>query len=184
MQDQVVSALAELFSRYQRLAGLPLIDYDPEFSSPAELLPAQQGRVGWRPWLKPEADAFDNVAHALDMQVHPDLSALFGRYYAGHVPGCFKGLFLTLLQPWNERDFARLQENQIAHQLMMTKLKLPASWFIATTANEQQLVTLANDSGEVWLEQLGKGRIGVLAPSLVQFLHRLEPGEKALAQRR
>ena len=67
---------------------------------------------------------------------------------------------------------------------MMNKLKLPASWFIATTVNDQQLITLDNDSGEVLLEQLGKGRIGVLAPTLAQFIQRLEPGEKALAQSR
>ncbi|GGB38832.1 hypothetical protein GCM10011502_10130 [Oceanisphaera marina] len=175
MQDQVVMALDELFARQRRLGGIPLVEYDAAFSSPAELLPPQAGKVGWQAWLRPEPGSFDNLANALDMPIHGDISAVFGHYYAGNIPACFKGLFLTLLQPWNEQDFERLQQNQIAHQLMMKKLKLPASWFLATGKEEQKLVTLNNASGEVQLERLGKGCIGVLAPNLSHFLRRLEP---------
>lgn len=175
MQDQVVMALYELFTRQRRLGGIPLVEHDAAFASPAELLPPQAGKVGWQPWARPEPGSFDNLADALAMPVHEDLTAVFGHYYAGNVAACFKGLFLTLLQPWNERDFERLQQNQIAHQLMMQKLKLPASWFLATCRDEQKLVTLNNASGEVQLERLGKGSIGVLAPNLSLFLRELEP---------
>ncbi len=175
MQDQVVMALADLFERYRRLGGIPLVAHDADFPSPAELLPAQGGRVGWQPWRRPEPGDFNNIAAALQMPLHADISAFFGHYYAGNVPGCFKGLFLTLLQPWNQQDFERLQQNQIGHQLMLQKLKLPASWFLASCRDEQRLVTLDNSSGEVLLERLGQGRIGVLAPNLAHFLRRLEP---------
>ncbi|MBO1520596.1 SecY-interacting protein [Oceanisphaera pacifica] len=175
MQDQVEIALAELFARQLRMRGVPLVEHDETFSSPAELLPAQAGTVGWQAWQRPEPGDFDNVAHALEMPVHADISALFGHYYAGNIEACFKGLFLTLLQPWNEQDFERLQQNQIAHQLMMKKLKLAASWFLATCKDDQKLVTLNNATGEVQLERLGKGSIGVLAPNLATFLQQLEP---------
>lgn len=175
MQDQVVSALEAVFARQRQLLGVPLTTYDPQDASPAELLPAHNGQVSWQAWLKPQASGFANVGQALDMQVHADVSAFFGHYYAGNIEGCFKGLFLTLLQPWNAADFERLQENQIAHQLMMRKLKLPASWFLASCHDEQKLVTLNNASGEVQLERLGKGTIGVLAPSLAAFLRQVEP---------
>ncbi|MFD1007749.1 MULTISPECIES: SecY-interacting protein Syd [Oceanisphaera] len=175
MQDQVVMALAELFSRQQRLRGIPLVEHDEAYSSPAEQLPPQAGKVGWQAWARPDPGHFDNVAHALAMPVHKDVSAVFGHYYAGNIEACFKGLFFTLLQPWNEQDFERLQQNQIAHQMMMQKLKLSASWFLATCRDEQKLVTLNNATGEVQLERLGKGSIGVLAPSLSEFLRQIEP---------
>ncbi|ATG74845.1 Syd family protein [Zobellella denitrificans] len=175
MQDQVVVALAALFERVRRHGGLPLVEHDPAYPSPAELPPAIDGRVAWRPWERHEPGGFDNLATALAMPVHPALDAFFGHYFAGNLPVCFKGLFLTLLQPWNQDDFERLQQNQIGHQLMLRKLGLPASWFLASCRDEQRLVTLDNDSGEVLLERLGKGRIGVLAPSLAVFLRRVEP---------
>lgn len=174
MQDQVVKALGELFARQRRVSGIPLVAHDPDFSSPAELLPPHAGQVGWQPWPKPEASSFANLAEALELAVHPDVSAFFGHFYAGNIEGCFKGVFFTLLQPWNEQDFERLQENQIAHHLMMKKLKLPASWFLASCHDEQKLITLNNASGEVQLERLGKGSIGVLAPSLAEFLRQVE----------
>ena len=174
MQDQVVNALGEVFARQRRVGGIPLVVHDADFPSPAEHLPAVAGQVGWQAWLKPEPSSFLNVAAALEIDVHEDVSRFFGHYYAGNIEGCFKGLFLTLLQPWNEQDFERLQQNQIAHQLMMKKLKLPASWFLASCHDEQKLVTLNNASGEVQLERLGKGAIGVLAPNLATFLRQLE----------
>ena len=174
MQDQVVKALGELFTRQRRVGGIPLVAHDVDFSSPAEILPAHAGQVGWQPWLKPQPSSFANVGLGLEIEVHPDVSAFFGHYYAGNIEGCFKGLFLTLLQPWNEADFERLQQNQIAHQLMMNKLKLPASWFLASCHDEHKLVTLNNASGAVQLERLGKGVIGVLAPTLAQFLRQIE----------
>ncbi|MBL1378315.1 SecY-interacting protein Syd [Zobellella iuensis] len=175
MQDQVVTALGALFERVRRRGGAPLADHDPAFPSPAELLPAHAGKVAWQPWRRPEPAGFDNVATALAMPVHAALPAFFGHYFAGNLPVCFKGLFLTLLQPWNQEDFERLQQNQIGHQLMLRKLGLPASWFLASCRDEQRLVTLDNASGEVLLERLGKGPIGVLAPDLATFLQRLEP---------
>lgn len=175
MQDQVEMALGELFERCRRTGQGLLAVHDPAAPSPAELLPAHQGRVGWQPWRRPEPGRFDNVADALAMRVHPSLGAFYGHYFAGNLEVCFKGLFLSLLQPWNQDDYERLQQNQIGHQLMLRKLGLPASWFIASCRDEQRLVTLDNTSGEVLLERLGKGRIGVLAPDLAGFLRRVEP---------
>lgn len=175
MQDQVVQALEGLFERYRRRYGRPLAEYLAGDDSPAALPPAHDGRIGWRPFRRPSAGSFDNVGRALEMPVHPALAGLFGHYFAGNLPLCFKGLFLTLLQPWNQDDFERLQQNQIGHQLMQRKLGLAPTWFIASCRDEQRLVTLDNAGGAVWLERLGEGRIGVLAPDLAGFLRRAEP---------
>lgn len=175
MQNQVVTALAALFERYQRSYGQPLAEHDPGEPSPAGQLPAHQGKVAWHPYTRAEPGSFDNLAQALNMPVHPSLPALFGHYYAGHLPLCYKGMFITLLQPWNDADFERLQQNQIGHQLMQQKLKLPATWFIATCRDERRLITLDNASGAVLLERLGQGAIGTLAPDLATFLCRAEP---------
>ena len=82
---------------------------------------------------------------------------------------------VELVQPWNEADFERLQENLIGHLLMLRRLKLPETLFLATTRNESQLISLLNATGEVVLEQLGQGPRLVLAPDLARFLDRLSP---------
>lgn len=177
MQDQVVMALGEFFTRWQRLGGHGLIEYDPASPSPAECLPPQQGRVAWRPWRRPTPGSFDNLAGALDMPIHAALTGYYGHYFAGNVSACFKGLFIKVLQPWNQDDFDRLQQNLIGHQLMQQRLGLPATWFLATCRDEHKLVCLDNQTGEVILERLGQGKIGVLAADLAGFLRRLEPVE-------
>jgi SecY interacting protein Syd len=58
--------------------------------------------------------------------------------------------------------------------MMLRKLKRSPSLFIATTRNEMTLVSLDNESGQVWLEWLDTGRRLTLAPSLPAFLARLE----------
>lgn len=74
---------------------------------------------------------------------------------------------------------------------MLRKLKRSPSLFIATTRNEMTLVSLDNESGQVWLEWLDSGRRLVLAPSLPAFWAAGDPAaisgvshnEKRLADR-
>jgi SecY interacting protein Syd len=63
----------------------------------------------------------------------------------------------------------------VAHVMMLRRLKLPLTIFIATVPNELQVVSLDNDSGAVVLEQLGQPTRWILADSLAEFLQRLSP---------
>jgi SecY interacting protein Syd len=82
---------------------------------------------------------------------------------------------VTLVQPWNDEDFERLQENMVAHVMMLRRLKLPLTLFLATVPNELQVISLDNESGAVLLEQLGQPKRWILADSLAEFLQRLSP---------
>ncbi|MGL4716047.1 MAG: SecY-interacting protein Syd [Aeromonas sp.] len=178
MSDQVLSALAHFFGRWQRdgeaRRGLPLCAWEADWCSPCQLSEPVDGQISWRPYLRPEPADFTAMADALELVLHPSAIALFGHWFSQPVPCLFKGLRLELMVPWNEADLDLLKENQIGHLLMLRKLKRPPSIFIATTRNEMTLISLDNDSGQVWLEWLDSGRRLPLAPSLSVFLERLE----------
>lgn len=178
MSDQVLSALAHFLARWQRdgeaRRGLPLCDWEADWRSPCQLQEPVDGRIPWRPYQRTEPANFSALAEALELTLHPDALALFGHWFSRPIPCLFKGLRLELILPWNEADLDLLKENLIGHLLMLRKLKRTPSIFIATTRNEMTLISLDNESGQVWLEWLDSGRRLVLAPSLAVFLARLE----------
>ena len=163
MSDQVLSALEHFFARWQRdgeaRRGLPLCEWEADWRSPCQL---------------GEPADFTAMADALELTIHPSAIALFGHWFSRHIPCLFKGLRLELILPWNDADLDLLRENLIGHLLMLRKLKRTPSIFIATTRNEMTLISLDNESGQVWLEWLDSGRRLTLAPSLPAFLERLE----------
>lgn len=175
----VLEAMERLFARWARyrteLGGLPWRAYEADWRSPCQQGEVREGEIQWRPVHREPSASLANLADALDVRFHPAVDAFYGHWFAGTLPLCFKGLRLELVQPWNEADFERLQENLIGHLLMLRRLKLPPTLFLATTRNDSQLVSLLNASGEVVLEQLGQGPRLVLAPDLARFLDRLEP---------
>lgn len=179
MSDQVVSALSAFFDRwlrYQTSRGSPpCSELDPDWPSPCLYGPLDHGRQCWRPVLRQAPGSMANLESALDTRFHPAVTAFYGHWFSQPVSACFKGLGLTLLQPWNEADYERLQENLLAHWLMQRRLKLPESHFLATTRRDDRVISLDNASGAVQLEQLGVGRLALLAPDLASFLDRLEP---------
>jgi SecY interacting protein Syd len=80
-----------------------------------------------------------------------------------------------LLQVWNEEDFERLQQNLIGHLLMKQRLKQSPSLFFGLTDEEDFILTVINDTGEVALEQVGKPAQEILAPTLAHFIAQLSP---------
>ncbi|WP_287147192.1 SecY-interacting protein [Aeromonas sp.] len=178
MSDQVLSALEHFFLRWQRdgeaRRGLSLCEWEADWRSPCELDEPREGRVAWRPYQRSEPADFAAMADALELVLHPAALALFGHWFSRPIPCSYKGLRLELILPWNEADLDLLRENLIGHLLMLRKLKRAPSIFIATTRHEMTLISLDNESGQVWLEWLDSGRRLVLAPSLSAFLARLE----------
>jgi SecY interacting protein Syd len=178
MSDQVLSALAQFFFRWQRdgeaRRGLPLCGWEDEWRSPCELSDPVEQQVAWRPYQRPEPADFSAVAAALELTLHPAAVALFGHWFSQPIPCSYKGLRLELILPWNNADLDLLKENLIGHLLMLRKLQRTPSLFIATTRNEMTLVSLDNESGQIWLEWLDSGRRLPLAPSLPALLAQLE----------
>ncbi|MFM7968092.1 SecY-interacting protein Syd [Aeromonas sp. A-5] len=126
------------------------------------------GRVAWRPHHRPEPADFTAMADALELTCIPARYRPVWALVQPPHPLPYKGLRLELILPWNEADLDLLKENLIGHLLMLRKLKRPLL-FIATTRNEMTLVSLDNESGQVWLEWLDSGRRLVLAPSCRRF---------------
>ena len=153
---------------------MPLCEWEPEWRSPCELGEPKAGQVAWRPAQRRETADFTAMSEALELALHPAALALFGHWFSRPIPCSYKGLRIELILPWNEADLDLLRENLIGHLLMLRKLKRSPSLFIATTRNEMTLISLDNESGQIWLEWLDSGRRLPLAPSLPAFLARLE----------
>ncbi|PJG60540.1 SecY-interacting protein [Aeromonas cavernicola] len=178
MSDQVLSALTDFLARWQQHReqryGVPRCDWDAEWRSVCEVAKPNEGKVAWRPYHRAQPEDFSAIAAALELTLHPSALALFGHWFSRPIPCLYKGLRLELIFPWNEEDLELLKENLIGHLLMLRKLKRPPSIFIATTRHENTLISLDNESGQVWLEWLDSGRRLSLALSLPAFLARLE----------
>lgn len=178
MSDQVLSALEQFFLRWQRdgeaRRGLPLCEWEPDWRSPCELDGPKEGKVAWRPVQRHDPADFGAMNEALELTLHPAALALFGHWFSRPIPCLYKGLRIEIILPWNEADLDLLKENLIGHLLMLRKLKRAPSLFIASTRNEMSLVSLDNETGQIWLEWLDSGRRLTLAPSLPAFLGRLE----------
>lgn len=177
MADQVICALSDVFARwfaYQQQRGIVVrCPEDDNRPSPCRYDPLNSAL--WQCWTRPQAVDLHNIALALECDFHPAIHTYYGHGFAGQISASFKGLAVTLVQPWNEDDFERLQENMVAHVMMLRRLKLPLTLFLATVPNELQVISLDNESGAVLLEQLGQPKRWVLADSLPEFLRRLSP---------
>nr|WP_238481323.1 SecY-interacting protein [Motilimonas sp. E26] len=158
----------------------PEVEFDEQWPSPCQRSGAVNGIITWQPEPNPSNVNFDNIAAALECQIHPDISAFYCQWFADSIACTFSSAEvnqypLELIQAWNQDDFERLQENIIAHVLMQRRIKQPDTIFIASCEDEMQIISVVNETGEVILEQLGKGEIRSLAASLPEFLSRLSP---------
>ncbi|MFO6422909.1 SecY-interacting protein [Motilimonas sp. KMU-193] len=184
MSQSPLKQLSAFFQRceahWQQLNQWPEVEYDEQWPSPCQRGAPIDGMITWQPALNTDKVNFDNVAGALNCTVHPDVNDFFSTWYCDPLPCRFMSegaepMMITLVQAWNLADYERLQENVIAHMLMQRRLKLPDTVFIASCEDEMQILAVVNDTGEVILEQLGKGKVKTLAPTLGEFLDRLQP---------
>lgn len=134
-----------------------------------------QDRVIWQPQRFEPAASLSAVERAMDIVVQEDIHAFYTTQYAGDMAARFDGDALTLLQTWSEDDLQRVQENLIGHLVTQKRLKLSPTLFIATLDSELDVISVCNLSGEVIKETLGTRNRDVLAPSLADFLTRIEP---------
>lgn len=158
----------------QETGGLPCSEDLYGIPSPC-ITRTTDAAVYWevRPF-EPESD-LQAVERAIDIRLHPDVHTFYTTQYAGDMPAVFEHQKLTLLQPWSEDDFQRVQENLIGHLVTQRRLKISPTLFLATTDDELEVVTICNLTGEVLLEKIGSAQRTVLASSLCIFLDALHP---------
>ncbi|WP_017444877.1 SecY-interacting protein [Gayadomonas joobiniege] len=169
MQETIKDALKEFFNR-ARQTNQRQIDIDPDWLSPC-LIDLDKGT--WQPVWR-DAD-LSNIETALALTLNDTVKQFYTSCYAPSLDASFKEHQLTLLQVWNDEDFEILQENIIGHLMMKKRLKQTATIFIASTSDDNFLISVKNTSGEVVLEPVGKEPVVVLADSLPEFINRLTP---------
>nr|WP_272930040.1 SecY-interacting protein [Enterobacter cloacae complex sp. ECC445] len=131
--------------------------------------------VTWQPKPFSGEQNVNAVERAMDIVVQPAVHAFYTTQFAGDMPARFADITLTLLQTWSEDDLQRVQENLIGHLVTQKRLKLSPTLFIATLDSELDVISVCNLSGEVVKETIGTRNREMLAPSLADFLTRLEP---------
>lgn len=180
MNNTIQTALQDLFNRHAQIwknekDSLPQQVFDEQWLSSCQVDKKAQGMITWSPVERDKKVDLRNIEQALEVTLHPSIVALFCSYYADGIPCLFDGHPVDLIQVWNDDDFKLLQENMIAHFMMQKRLKKPASMFIASCSDEMQIISILNETGEVQLETLGKKQEAILAPTLEEFLAKLQP---------
>ena len=168
----------------EQFGHLPTMEHDEQWLSPCELGPHDTSHHYWQPVAmqseqltdnKEEALSFTNVESALNLELHQDIKTYFTTIFSGDIEALCDEGELSLLFAWNKEDFERLQENLIGHILMKQKLKQAETVFFAVTDEEDMIISLNNNSGEVWVERVGCKPHKKLSDSLVDFISQLTP---------
>ncbi len=168
----------------EQFGHLPTIEHDEQWLSPCELGPHDTSQHYWQPIEvdseqlvdnKEDMLSFTNVESALNLELHPDIKTYFTTIFSGDIEALCEEGELSLLFAWNKEDFERLQENLIGHILMKQKLKQAETIFFAVTDEEDMIISLDNNSGEVWVERVGCKPHKKLSDSLIDFINQLTP---------
>ena len=129
----------------------------------------------WRPVLQSPKRDFSKLAIGLDITIDKTFQDYFCTWWGDPLNARAERGDLQLLLVWNADDFQRLQENLIAHVLMKRRLGQKDTLFFAQTEDDDYLLSVLNETGEVVLEPVGREPQEVLAPSIADFIGTLTP---------
>jgi SecY interacting protein Syd len=184
MSEKVVIALDEFVQKYLVAAKnhpeLLMVECDDDWPSDCYTTSANTGNntgdtVDWQPVKRNGIANFNDLEKALEMKIHQDIVSYYSAYWSDNLSAETSKGYLQLLQPWNQDDFERLQQNLVGHILMKRRLKQPETLFFALTDEDDFILTVDNTSGEVLLEQVGLLPKEVVAPNLATFIQSLQP---------
>jgi SecY interacting protein Syd len=184
--NDVDAALDAFVANY--LAQYPvLVDpFDREWRSPCEVGEPFHSADGvevveWRPVRRAFADDFPGLERALEVPIHNDVKAYYGRYWSGGLEATASDGHVSLILLWNPADAERLVENLIGHALAKKRARASLTIFFACTEPESELfLAVDNTSGAVVLEAPGGKVLRTVAPSLTTFLGGLVPATPGL----
>lgn len=166
--DNLISQYCENFENSNHSLS---IEYDVDWPSPCYQEIAEQGQmVGWKPVLMDESVTFSNLEEALSLAIHPDLISYYCRFWSNNIDVKTDRGNLQLLFAWNQPDLVRLQQNLVGHVLMKRRLKQPETFFIGLTDEDDFIISLDNQSGQIMLEQIGLVPQEILASNMAEFI--------------
>ncbi|KGJ92967.1 SecY-interacting protein [Colwellia psychrerythraea] len=186
---QALLKFSKDYSQYhiEQFGHLPIVERDEEWLSPCEQGSHDEEHNYWQgcainndnlPENTEKALSFTNVESALNIELHPDIKVYFTTLFSGDIEAkCDEGK-LSLLFAWNRGDFERLQENIIGHILMKQRLKQDETIFFAVTDEEDMIISLDNNNGQVWVERVGCKPHKKISDSLVEFILQLTPSSE------
>jgi SecY interacting protein Syd len=180
MTEQVTTALDEFVKRYviaaEKNPEMLVVEYDNDWPSDCYRDSGNTGdRVNWQPVKRTGVANFNDLETALEIKIHQDVVSYYSAFWSDNLNAKSHKGYLQLLQPWNQGDFERLQQNLVGHILMKRRLKQPETFFVALTDEDDFILTVHNTSGEVMLEQVGLLPKEVVAPNLAVFIQSLQP---------
>jgi len=157
----------------------PMTPFDPDWPSACYRHEASPGKdVSWQPVrIEKPLDMFQRLSDALEEELHPDLVSYYSRYWSDPI-NCVlpDGTQLSLLFAWNREDLERLRSNLIGHALSKRKQKRPLTLFFGVVEPDtNDMISLNNQDGSIWLEKPGKAPHTRLADSMADFLRQLSP---------
>jgi len=153
--------------------GFPTAEIDPQSSSPCEIRHIDEENTTWQPVKMEQKLNFDNISTALDIEINVDIQTYFCSIYANSIPAKSSDGKLSLLFAWNFEDFQRLQENIIGHIMMKQRMEQAVTVFFAVTDEEDMILSINNESGAIWVEQIGCEPHKKLADSMNEFISSL-----------
>ncbi|GAB3022024.1 SecY-interacting protein [Bowmanella dokdonensis] len=180
MNSHVVPSLDRFIQRFMQQHETnrqPMqVEWEENWPSPCQQGQVDaNGKIAWQPVKREDVADFSASEAALELPFHPDFKAFFARYWSANLPASAERGRLELLQVWNPDDFARLQQNLIGHVLMKRRLRHPETLFFAVTDDDDYILSLENQSGQVMLERVGVRPREILAQDLASFLDGLSP---------
>ncbi|MBU2871176.1 SecY-interacting protein [Colwellia sp. E2M01] len=165
-----------------KVGHLPTVEHDDAWLSDCEQGAHDDSHHYWQPVaidslidINKKELTFANVESALNFELHHDIKTYFTTIFSGDIDAVCSEGELSLLFAWNPEDFARLQENIIGHILMKQRLKQPVTIFFAVTDEEDMIISVDNENGEVWVEAVGCKPHKKLSNSLTDFIKQLTP---------
>ncbi len=176
LAKRVIEFSQTFVTEYQSINGhLPLTEVDEQWHSPCIQGKHSEAMEYWQPVNISDNLSFDNVEHALELTLHEDICKYFSTIYSDSMNASCEHGKLILLFPWCAEDFARLQQNIIGHVLMKRKLKQAITIFFALTDEDDTILSLNNDTGEIWVETTGCEPHKKIANSMIDFIAELTP---------
>lgn len=164
------------FLKYNEQQGIELVtEFDSEWPSEAVVANHAQGNCLWQPVIQSQSNNFSQLEKGLGILVPKAFETYFCRYWSDNINAKTERGELQLLFAWNQDDFVRLQENLIAHVLMKRRLKQRETLFFAVTDEDDWILSVLVNTGEVVLERVGLEAGEVLSPDLGAFLATLHP---------
>jgi SecY interacting protein Syd len=176
LRNKLLTFSRSFLEQYQeKLEHLPLVEHDEQWPSPCLQEKFDDTFMCWQPIEMTVPLSFKNLENALDLTIHPSVIEYFTSIYSDSIPATCSEGHLQLLFAWSESDFSRLQENLIGHILMKQKLKQEVTLFFAITDDENIMLSVNNETGEVWAERVGCKPHKKIAKSLFDFMTSLHP---------